>query len=140
MKQEGIVRSVSGDKAVIALPARGCAGCGRRSACGIGKLAPAGSEALVSLSAEGLDLAPGMAVTLEVPGASLTRAAAGGYLVPALAMLAGAIAGHLAGGDPWAAGGALAGLACGVALTRFLAPRNALSLRGAPCRTCSTAL
>lgn len=127
----GIVRAVSGSQAVIAVATAGCGGCGRRSGCGIAKLAPGQGETLVRLPAAGLQLAPGMAVTVEVPEASLLRAAVAGYLLPALLMLAGAVAGHLAAGDAGAAGGALAGLALGVSITRLTGPRDQMRIRAA---------
>ncbi|HET9701507.1 MAG TPA: SoxR reducing system RseC family protein [Burkholderiales bacterium] len=125
----GIVRSVSGGRAVVAVATGGCGGCGRRAGCGIAKLAPGREETLVSVAAAGLTLAPGMEVIVEVPAASLLRAAVAGYLLPALLLLAGAVAGHAAAGDAGAAGGALAGLAAGLSVSRRLGARNPLRLR-----------
>lgn len=124
----GVVRSVSDGHAVIAVAAGGCGGCGRRSACGIARLAPERGETLVRLPAAGLELAPSMEVTVEVPESSLMRAALAGYLLPALLLLACAVAGHLGAGDPGAAVGAPAGLAIGIVITRLLGARHHLRL------------
>jgi positive regulator of sigma E activity len=127
----GIVRSVSGGHAVIAVAAGGCGGCGRRSGCGIARLTSARGETLVQLPVDGLQLAPGMEITVEVTESSLLRAAVAGYLLPALLVLVCAVAGHLAGGDPGAAAGVLAGLGAGIAATRLISARNNLRIRGA---------
>lgn len=127
----GVVRSVSGGNAVVAVAVEGCSSCGHRHGCAIAQLASGRSETLVSIPAEGLDLTPGTAVVVEVPEASLLHAAVAGYLLPVLLALGGALAGHLAGGDAWAVCGAFAGLVSGILSARFVGPRKTLHLRSA---------
>lgn len=119
---EGVVRSVDGGKAVVAVPVQGCSSCGERSRCGVGKLAGGGKVSLVTVPvAESEGLVPGDAVTVAADPDAINRAALLGYLLPALLIVAGAVGGdRLAHTDVAAVLGAFGGLILGVLVTRAL--------------------
>ncbi|NMG32618.1 SoxR reducing system RseC family protein [Aromatoleum evansii] len=127
LTHEGVVRSVEGGRALVAVPVQGCSSCGERSRCGVGKLAGGGKVSLVTVPACA-GLAPGDAVTLAADPDAINRAALFGYLLPALLIVAGAVGGdRLAHTDIAAALGAFGGLVLGVLVTRAL-PRVPLVL------------
>ena len=94
-----------------------CAGCGSRESCSAGEAK--GQVVTVRLEAPVVTGAP---IALILPESAIALAAALGYLLPALGLLLGAVlAGLLFSSDALAALGAVAGLAAGVLLARFLA-------------------
>ncbi|MEW6163816.1 MAG: SoxR reducing system RseC family protein [Pseudomonadota bacterium] len=110
-QRSGHIVAIHGGIATVRVAApSACASCGSRGACG--------GERTIELPAPA-GVRPGAAVTLAVPDADLLRGALLAYLLPAGAMLAGALA--LAdAGDLAAAAGALCGLGLGlIALRRF---------------------
>jgi sigma-E factor negative regulatory protein RseC len=119
LSHAGVVQAIEGGQAIIAVPAAGCSGCGKKSSCGVGRLAGGGDTRLVTLPAP-TGLKAGQPVTLQVRQAAVNRAALQGYLVPAALLVIGAIAGDLlAAGDAGAVLGAFAGLAGGLAASRL---------------------
>lgn len=126
LSQSGIVQSIDGDQAVIAVAAQGCSGCGKRSACGIGRLTGSEKMSLVRLpTPPGLTLSAGDRVRIEMAQAALNRAAVLAYLLPALLLVAGAVAGaEVTGSDGGAAAGAGAGMLLGWWLPRLLGRRS----------------
>ena len=117
IEHEGVVRSVSGGKAVIAVHTGGCGGCGHQAGCGLGRLAgKAGSTALTLPVDE--SIRPGAQVLLSLPAGRLLRGALLAYLLPALSLLIGAgVGAGLGGSDGAAAVGAALGLLGGFLLT-----------------------
>lgn len=120
----GRVVSVAEGEVVVALTAAGCAGCGQKSACGLGRLAGTPRENLVRLPAcEGLRA--GDAVTLASESGALVRSALLGYLVPALSLVTGAVIGEAGlGSEAGAVGGAGLGFLCGLLLVRVAVARR----------------
>jgi positive regulator of sigma E activity len=122
---QGTVLAVAGDRLTLAIESN-CAHCGHGNACGIGKLA-AGRRRQIDI--ERVDdvsfagLQAGDRVCLAAPENTLSAAALLGYFFPALALLAGAGAGQIAGGDLCAVFGAGAGFAAALLLTRVCARR-----------------
>lgn len=116
----GIVQSIADGEALVAVPVQGCASCGQRKACGVGKLAGGGKTALVRVAAyDGLKT--GDAVTLSAEQGAINRAALLGYLLPALLIAIGAVVGERVGrGDGAAVLGACGGLIFGLVLTRVM--------------------
>lgn len=122
---EGVVRSVGGGRVVVALPVQGCASCGERGRCGVGKLAGGGKISLVSVplgeESDARGLAPGDCVTVAADPEAVNRAALFGYLLPAVLTVMGAVGGDRLGHtDVAAVLGAFAGLVLGVLATRAL--------------------
>jgi len=119
----GIVQSIVDGEALVAVPVQGCASCGQRKACGVGKLAGGGKTTLVHVAAyDGLQA--GDTVTLSAEQGAINRAALLGYLLPALLIAIGAVLGDgLADSDGAAALGACLGLVFGLMLTRAI-PRH----------------
>lgn len=119
----GVVRSVAAGEALVAVAVQGCASCGQRKACGVGKLAGHGRTALVRVVAcDGVKA--GDPVTVHAAQGAVNRAAVLAYLLPALSIVIGTVAGdRLARSDAAAALGAGLGLVLGVALTRIIAQR-----------------
>lgn len=117
---EGVVRSITDGSALVAVPVQGCASCGERKRCGVGKFSAGGRSTLVTLPAcEGLK--PGDAVTLGAEQGAINRAALVGYLLPALLIVAGAVVGdRVAHSDAAAALGAGFGLLSGLVVTRAI--------------------
>lgn len=118
----GVVQSIAAGQAVIAVSVQGCAACGEKKNCGIGRLAGGGKTTLVQLPApDGLRV--GATVNLAVPAGTIERAALLGYLLPASLLAAGCVAGEAGlGGDLGAALGALGGVILGL-LAAGLLPR-----------------
>lgn len=119
--QIGVIQHIEGTRAIVAVSvASGCGTCAKRGGCGIGAGTRGDKSALVDVEASP-GLRPGDTVTVCVDDAGLLPAALLGYLLPAVALIAGAVAGHASdGSDGTAAIGALAGLAVGLALPRVL--------------------
>ena len=119
----GVVQSIAAGEALVAVAVQGCASCGQRKACGVGKLAGGGKTTLVHVVAcDGLRA--GDTVTLCAEQGAINRAALLGYLLPALLIAIGAVVGdRLVHSDAAAALGAGFGLVLGLALTRVIAQR-----------------
>ncbi len=109
----GRVVSISKGSALVRLPApAGCGHCGSKGACGGGK------ERHVRVSAEGLHA--GDEVTLSTAEGTLSRGVLTAYLMPAVTLIAGTIAGHLTyGSDEAAVAGMGLGLVVGLLLMRL---------------------
>lgn len=116
--RRGEVISVVRDRALIRLePSPGCSACGNRGSCGSGDGRPRLIEMATPEHARAGDR-----VTVGIPGASLSLAAMLGYLLPSVALLAGAIAAQAVyPGDLAAVAGAGAGLTVGVLVARLIA-------------------
>ncbi|NMG73349.1 SoxR reducing system RseC family protein [Aromatoleum diolicum] len=115
-----IVRSIADGEALVAVPVQGCASCGHRKACGVGKLAGGGRTTLLRVAAcDGLKA--GDSVTLSAEQGAINRAALLGYLLPALLIAIGAVVGDRVGrSDVAAALGACLGLVFALILTRAI--------------------
>lgn len=123
---DGHIDRLQGGQAQIRItPPSGCGSCRSRSACG------AGSERLVWVSAPA-GAGVGDRVSLQLPAASLNRAALLAYLLPALTTLAGAALAAPAG-DLAAALSAGAGLGLGLVLLRILGRRLARQASSVTC-------
>lgn len=126
----GIVQRIMDGKAEITVSAAACcSGCSKRGACGIGTLAAAGRHRELHLAAPP-GLQAGDAVTVSIEDHHLLPAALLGYLLPAVLLIAGAVAGEFLGvrtadSELWAPAGALLGLAVGLALIRWLPQQTA---------------
>lgn len=117
---DAVVVEVSGAEVWVEVP-------GRAPTCGSCKTADACREGLLGLGAgprryrleNRIGARLGDRVQLAVADGTVWRAALASYVLPLLLAIAGAVIGQsLAGGDAWAVIGALAGLACGLALLR----------------------
>lgn len=130
VSHEGIVASVEHDVAIVTVAKGGCSACGKKAACGIGKLAAGAPTSLVRVPAPpGMVLRAGDPVTVMVGEAALTRAALLGYLFPATAIVVGAGLGQaIYGTDMAAATAALAGVIIALFTTRRLGCASAQSL------------
>ena len=121
LSHSGVVQSLRGDIAQVAVDTAGCQGCGKRSGCSIGKLA-GGRRQIIDVPAHiGLETAlkPGDHVQLDLDPDALHRAALTGYLLPATLMVIGAVLGQqLTATDTGAVSGLLAGLLSGLLLLR----------------------
>lgn len=119
-RHAGIVQAVRDGQAVIAVAVQGCASCGQKRSCGVGKMAGGGKTTLVRLPASA-GMRPGDVVSLSLAADAVNRAALLGYLLPAVVMVVGTVVGNTTpGGDLGAAGGALAGLALGLLAVRLI--------------------
>lgn len=119
IEHEGIVRSVSGGRAVIAVRTGGCSGCGHRAGCGLGGLAGQGGGADITVAVDG-SVHPGAQVILSLQPGPMVKAALLAYLLPAFTLVLGAAAGTGWGSSDGAVAlGALIGLATGFLATRF---------------------
>lgn len=129
VSHEGVVAAIEHDIAIVAVAKGGCSACGKKAACGIGKLAAGAPTSLVRISTRpGAVLRAGDAVTVTVGQAALARAALLGYLFPATAIVVGAGLGHATyGTDLAAATAASAGLLIALLATRRLGGRAALA-------------
>ena len=131
IEHAGIVQRIEGRRAIVAMQTGGCASCGHGGQCGIGQLAKGRPATLLAVPLDH-PLQPGEPVTVALPASQLARSALLGYLLPALAMLAGAaLGGSLIGSDLATALGALVGLAIAIAAAR-LALRHLPGLAPAP--------
>lgn len=118
----GVVRAIDGDQALVAVQVAGCAGCGQRRGCSIGRLAGTSEKTVLVHVATPPGVQAGDAVRLAIGQDAAHRAALLGYLLPAMLMVAGGVAGQFVGaGDGAAVLGALAGLATGIAFPRIIA-------------------
>jgi sigma-E factor negative regulatory protein RseC len=120
IEHEGVVRSVSGGKAVVAVRTGGCGGCGHQSGCGLGRLAGKGRDTEMTVAVDG-NIRPGDLVVLALEPGRMVKAALMAYLLPAFTLMLGAAAGAgLGGSDGTTALGAVAGLMAGLLVTRLL--------------------
>ena len=123
----GIVESINGELAVVAVAVQGCASCGERKSCGVGKISGKVKTSRVTLPAPA-GLQVGQAVTLSASQAAINRHAVLAYLIPASLLLMGTIAGDQVWlNDTGAAVGGLAGLLGGLFLIRVI-PRRAIAV------------
>lgn len=120
LTHRGVVQSIDGDQAIVAVAVQGCASCGQKKSCGVGQLAGSGKTSLLTLpSAPGLK--PGDLVTLSIGQQAVNHAALLGYLLPAVLVVIGSVAGDAIGGsDLAAAAGALIGLTVGLTISRII--------------------
>lgn len=123
IEHEGVVRSVIGGRALIAVQTGGCSGCGHQSGCGLARLAGNRSQALINLAVDE-NVRPGARVSLTLSEGRMSQGALVGYFLPALAMVVGAGVGFgTLGSDAAAAAGMALGLGVGLVLTRTVAAR-----------------
>lgn len=122
LRHTGVVQALNGDRATVAVAAQGCSGCGKRSACGVGKLAGERKFTLIEIAARP-GLRVGENVTLEIEQGAIHRGALIAYLLPALTLIGGAVTGNQLAGDAGAALGALGGLASGLGFAAWRARR-----------------
>lgn len=130
MERSGRILALHAESMLVSVEtAPACSQCGSRKACHSG-----GSEQTLALPRmPGLEA--GDLVTLALPASRLNHAALLAWLLPALALLAGAALGQWRDGrDTGAILGAAAGLALGLAAARGLATRLA-SNHFEPCLT-----
>lgn len=115
--RRGEVVHVVHDRAQIRLePSPGCSACGNRGNCGAGEAKAQMIEMALPAYAQAGD-----AIAVAIPAGSLTLAALLGYLLPPVAMLAGAVfADQLYASDLAAVIGAALGLAAGVLAARLI--------------------
>jgi len=124
LTKTGVVQSVRNGIAVVAVASGGCSSCGEKSGCAIGRMSGDNKTSLIEV-ATAEHVSVGDSVTLSMPQVALHRAALIGYLIPAVTLLAGAIAGQAATGtDGGAAIGALAGLLAGMIPGRMAGRRQ----------------
>jgi len=123
---QAIVRSVSGDRAVVSAESPVCARCAAGKGCGAGLVGATGkAREMTVIVADGVHIAPGDAVSLSLPHASLTRAACYAYGLPLAGLLSGsALAALAGGGEAGALVGGIAGLAAGAMAGRRLGSRR----------------
>lgn len=116
----GIVQSITAGEAVIAVAVQGCASCGQKRSCGVGKLTGSGKVSLIRLPAtSGMQV--GDTVSLSIDQDAIHRAALVGYLLPAILLVLGTVIGQSTlSSDVGAALGAIAGIALGLLLTRLI--------------------
>ncbi|MEN3113479.1 SoxR reducing system RseC family protein [Uliginosibacterium paludis] len=119
MERSGRILSLHAESMIVTVDtAPACSQCGSRKACHGGS-----SELTLALPA-GPGLKPGDLVTLALPAGRLNHAALLAWLLPALALLAGAALGQWSNGqDSGAILGAATGLLAGLASARRLARR-----------------
>jgi sigma-E factor negative regulatory protein RseC len=123
IEHAGIVESVSGGRAVISVATDGCDGCSHGGGCAMNKLVRSGKSTHMELPAPA-GLQAGDHVILQLPEDRMPLTAVLGYLVPALAILAGAGFGNeIYGSDGAAMLGALGGFLAAMAFARFVLPR-----------------
>jgi sigma-E factor negative regulatory protein RseC len=123
IEHAGIVESVSGGRAVVSVATDGCDGCSHGGGCAMNKLVRSGKATHLDLPAPA-GLQAGDHVILQLPESRMPLTAVLGYLVPALAVLAGAGFGNeVYGSDGAAMLGALGGFLAAMAFARFVLPR-----------------
>lgn len=135
MEARGRIVAVADGLAEVQVAAvSACGSCRSKSLCG--SAGAAGDGRVLRLAATAA-MRPGDEVTLRMAAGAVVSGALLGYLMPALAVLAGAVAGaQLFGSDAAAAAGAGIGLALGLAALR-LSSRTILRgrLHPAACRS-----
>lgn len=115
----GIVRSVAGGKAVVAVQTGGCSGCGHQSGCGIGRMAGGRASTEMSVAVDA-SIRPGAQVVLSLPQGRMLLAGVLAYLLPSVSLMFGAgLAFARYDSDGATAVGGLAGFALGVLATRL---------------------
>ncbi len=121
MQTHARVDRIEGSMAVVELAGgrSGCGHCNERGGCGSAVLTEAfGTRHRTYRVPNTIEARCGEHVLLELPAASLSRTATAVYVIPALAIIAGAAVGVAAAGDEadWAAlAGAAAGFAASLA-------------------------
>lgn len=120
LTHSGVVQAIEAGEALIAVAVQGCASCGQKKSCGVGKLAGGGKTTLVRLPARD-SLQVGDVVTLSVAQQAINRAALLGYLLPACLLVIGSVIGNtVLDGNLGAALGAVAGVAGGLLAVRLI--------------------
>lgn len=123
IEHAGIVESVSSGRAVISVATDGCDGCSHGGGCAMNKLVRSGKATHLELPAPA-GLQAGDHVILQLPENRMPLTAVLGYLVPALAVLAGAGFGDgVFASDGAAMLGALGGFLAAMAFARYVLPR-----------------
>lgn len=123
IEHAGIVESISGGRALISVATDGCDGCSHGGGCAMNKLVRSGKKTQLELPAP-VGLQAGDHVVLQLPENRMVLTAVLGYLVPALAVLAGAGFGNeVYGSDGAAMLGAIGGFLVAMAFARFVLPR-----------------
>ena len=123
----GIVQSITAGEALIAVAVQGCASCGQKKSCGVGKLTGNEKVSLIRLPAT-TGMQVGDSVSLSVEQDAIHRAALVGYLLPTLLLVIGTVVGQSAwasnlSSDTGAALGAVAGITLGLLLSRLISGR-----------------
>ncbi len=122
IEHAGIVESVSGGRALISVTTDGCDSCSHGGGCAMNKLVRNGKSTHMELPAPA-GLHAGDHVILQLPESRMPLTAVLGYLVPALAVLAGAGFGNeVYGSDGAAMLGAIGGFLAAMAFARFVLP------------------
>ena len=119
----GLVKKVLAGRITIAVQLEGCSSCGHGSACGMARLARRQNTADMEFPAPP-GLRVGELVTLRMPENRTGVFALIGYLLPALALVAGAAIGNILGGnDTNTALGALIGFFAALLSAHWLSQR-----------------
>lgn len=115
---DAVVIELAGDDAWVELPARAaaCGNCKNTATCAEGVLGDAGVRRYRLPNTIGARV--GDQVRLDIADGTVWRASLASYVLPLLLAIVGAALGQSAGGDVWAAGGTLLGLAGGMLLLR----------------------
>lgn len=131
IEQQGSVVGLDGPRALVRIgPVSGCPACEKGQGCGAGVFGRLLQRRPIVLSlANGLGARPGNTVRVAIPEGVFLRLAARFYLVPVLAALAGAAAGHHLGIESGASNGIVDMAAAAGALAGLLAalPRRSAS-------------
>lgn len=96
-------------------PEAACGACSQRSHCH--------AERLIEIERPA-DARPGDEVTVGLPSTDLTLAALCAYLLPAAALIVGAVLGEMLAGTPGSMAGAVIGLLLALALSRWISLRH----------------
>lgn len=99
IEEKGVITSIEANRITIQTQLKNsCASCAQKSHCGTGVIARAvasrSHNVELALNSATGQLKPGQQVKLGIPEADLVRASAMVYLLPLIALIAGALAGH----------------------------------------------
>jgi sigma-E factor negative regulatory protein RseC len=123
---KGTVVGIDGDYAIVRVEANsGCGRCHEPGGCGatnIGQMFCAAPKTFRVRNSGGRAL--GDEVTIAIAEGSIRRSALIAYVMPLLALLAGALAGHVLGGDVGAILGAVGGLVVAWIILRSVGRRT----------------
>lgn len=122
-ESEALVIDIRGGDAVLRLtkPVSGCGRCDEPGGCNSGLAA---RDCRTYRLPNDVGARIGDRVSISVADGAILRAALVSYLSPAVLAILGAAAGASRGGDPWAVGGATAGLLAGILLLRAFGRRT----------------
>src|SRR5574343_599822 len=121
IEHPGRVQAIHAGRARIQVDTGGCGGCSHGDGCAMNKLVQSGRSASMELPAPA-GLQVGDLVTLRLPDSSVLRTATLGYVLPTLAVLAGAGLGNQYG-DMAAMAGAASAFLLTLGFSRTLLPR-----------------